>query len=110
MMKSLKIAAAALSMGALAMGGAAEAHGKKHKHKHKKHKHHAERVVVVPSYAIGQRLPSRYYSSPTYYVQPQTYQLPPAPFGYKYVRVGDAVYLTQTETGLISQVLTNLIR
>lgn len=109
-MKPLKLTAAALAVGTLALGGAAEAHGKKHKHKHKHHRHHAERVVVVPAYGVGQRLPRSYYSNTTYYVQPQTYHLPPAPFGYKYVRVGNAVYLTQTETGMISQVLTNLIR
>lgn len=108
-MRPLTMALTALAMGGLALGGAAEAHPKKHKHKHHKHRH-AERVVVVPAYAVGQRLPRSYYSNRTYYVQPQTYHLPPAPFGYKYVRVGNAVYLTQTETGMISQVITSLLR
>lgn len=108
-MNTLKISAAVLALGALVAAGPADAHSKKHKHKHK-HRHHAERVVVVPSYAVGQRLPSRYYSTERYYVQPSMYQLPPAPYGYRYVRVGNAVYLTQTETGLVSQVITSLIR
>ena len=105
-MKTLKIAVAAMSLSALALAGPAEAH-KKHKHKHR---HHAERVVVIDRYAVGQRLPSNYYRNRTYYVQPSLYQLPPAPYGYEYVRVGNAVYLTQTETGMISQVISNLLR
>ena len=108
-MKTLKIAVAAMSLSALALAGPAEAHKKHKKHKHK-HRHHAERVVVIDRYAVGQRLPSNYYRNRTYYVQPSLYQLPPAPYGYEYVRVGDAVYLTQTETGMISQVISNLLR
>ena len=108
-MKTLKIAVAAMSLSALALAGPAEAHKKHKKHKHK-HRHHAERVVVIDRYAVGQRLPSNYYRDRTHYVQPGMYQLPPAPYGYEYVRVGNAVYLTQTETGMISQVISNLLR
>ena len=107
-MRTLKIAVAAMSLSALALAGPAEAHKKHKKHKHKRH--HAERVVVIDRYAVGQRLPSTYYRNRTYYVQPSLYQLPPAPYGYEYVRVGNAVYLTQTETGMISQVISNLLR
>ena len=107
-MRLLTIGIAALTAGTLAMATPADAHKKKHKHKH--HRAHAERVVVVDRYVVGQRLPSRYYSNRTYYVRPSMYQLPPAPYGYEYVRVGNAVYLTQTETGMISQVISNLLR
>jgi len=109
-MKPIRIAAAALAIGALAVAGAAQAHPKKHKH----HRHHyrpvAERVVVKRVYVVGERLPDRYYSNNYYYVQPSRYQLPPAPYGYRYVRAGNGVYLAQTETGLITQVVTSLIR
>ena len=108
-MRTLKIAVAAMSLSALALAGPAEAHKKNKTHKHK-HKHHAERVIVIDRYAVGQRLPRSYYRNRTYYVQPRLYQLPPAPYGYEYVRVGNAVYLTQTETGMISQVISNLLR
>lgn len=107
-MKPLSIALAAMTIGALALAGPADAHKKKYKHKHKRA--HAERVIVVPAYAVGQRMPRSYYSNRTYYVRPSLYQLPPAPYGYEYVRVGNAVYLTQTETGMISQVISNLLR
>lgn len=107
-MKFMSVAVAAMTVGALAMATPADAHKKKHKHKHKRH--HAERVVVVDRYVVGQRLPSRYYSNRSYYVRPSMYQLPPAPYGYEYVRVGNAVYLTQTESGMISQVISNLLR
>lgn len=107
-MKLLTIGVAAMTAASLAMATPADAHKKKHKHKHKRA--HAERVVVIDRYVVGQRLPSRYYSNRTYYVQPSLYQLPPAPYGYEYVRVGNAVYLTQTETGMISQVITSLLR
>ena len=107
-MKLMTAALAAMTVGALALATPADAH-KKHK-KHKHHRHHAERVVVIDRYAVGQRLPSTYYRNRTYYVRPSLYQLPPAPYGYEYVRVGNAVYLTQTETGMISQVISNLLR
>ena len=108
-MKLMNVALAAMTVGALALATPADAHKKHKKHKHK-HRHHAERVVVIDRYVVGQRLPSNYYRNRTYYVQPSMYQLPPAPYGYEYVRVGNAVYLTQTETGMISQVISNLLR
>ena len=104
-MKSFKIAVLALSAGALALGGAANA-----KPKHHHPRHHARHVVVKRVYVVGERLPTTYYSNRVYYVRPSLYQLPPAPYGYEYVRVGNAVYLTQTQTGMVSQVITNLLR
>ena len=108
-MKPLKIAVAAMTLSALALAGPADAHKKKYKHKHK-HRAVAERVIVKKVYVVGEQLPSTYYRNRVYYVRPSLYQLPPAPYGYEYVRVGNAVYLTQTESGMISQVITSLIR
>jgi Ni/Co efflux regulator RcnB len=114
-MTPIKWAPALIAAGALAMtGGAAEAHkAKKHKHHHHAAKHHQPTRTVVKRvyvYEQGQRLPRDYYANSSYYVAPSAYSLPPAPYGYRYVRVGNNVYLAQTENGLITQVLTNLIR
>lgn len=38
------------------------------------------------------------------------YNVPVAPAGYEYVRVGNDVYLRQTTTGVIANVLANLIK
>lgn len=38
------------------------------------------------------------------------YNLPTAPVGYEYVRVGNDAYLRQTTTGVISNVISNLFR
>lgn len=57
----------------------------------------------------GAVLPSGY---PGYQVVPnyQSYNLPAAPVGHEYVRVGDNVYLRQTTTGVIADVIANLFR
>jgi len=39
-----------------------------------------------------------------------TYQLPVAPSGYEYVRVGNDVYLRQSQTGVIANIIQNLFR
>ena len=62
-------------------------------------------------YSVGQHLPRTYYRNETYYLDnPVTYQLAPPPPGYKYVRVGNDVYLAQTRTGLIANVIANLLQ
>ena len=67
----------------------------------------AKKVYV---YTRGQHLPRDYYANQTYYVvQPQQYDLRAAPPGYQWVRVGNDVYLTQTRTGLIADVIANLL-
>ena len=112
-MNTLKWAPALFAAGALALtGGAAEAHNAKKHHHHSAKHHQPTRTVVkrVYVYETGQRLPRTYYGNSTYYVAPSAYSLPPAPYGYRYVRVGNNVYLAQTETGLITQVLSNIIR
>jgi len=59
----------------------------------------------------GQRLPAAYYAQPRYYVvEPVRYGLRPAPAGYRWVRVDDRYYLTQTRTGMIAQIIDALIR
>ncbi|HEY8571301.1 RcnB family protein [Phenylobacterium sp.] len=58
----------------------------------------------------GERLPPTYLSSQYYVAEPSRYSLPPAPYGQRWVRVGDQYYLAQTQTGLISQVISALLR
>ena len=59
----------------------------------------------------GERLPRQYYSEARYYVpEPSHYHLYPAPDGTRWVRVGDQYYLTRTDTGIISRVVSALLR
>ena len=59
----------------------------------------------------GERLPSQYYSQQRYYVpEPSRYNLSPAPVGMRWVQVGDQYYLTRTDTGIVSQVVSALLR
>ena len=58
----------------------------------------------------GENLPQVYVTQPRYYVtQPSRYGLGPTPYGYRWVRVGDNYYLAQTQTGVISQIISALI-
>lgn len=59
--------------------------------------------------AVGGVLSSRY---PGYQVITRTdrYNLPAAPAGYEYVRVGNDAYLRQTTSGSIARVIENLFR
>jgi len=124
-MKRIGLAAAAAAVGLMATAGAASADNGHHYGHYKHHKHHTRvvtRTVVrevpvrtrtvtrrVVVYRSGQYLPRNYYVNRTYYVQPTVYGLQAPPPGYEWVRVGNDVYLTQTQTGLISQVIANLI-
>lgn len=58
----------------------------------------------------GERLPNTYLAERYYVADPSRYQLQPAPYGYRWMRVGDQYYLAQTQTGLISQAISALIR
>jgi Ni/Co efflux regulator RcnB len=58
----------------------------------------------------GERLPSDYLRTEYIVVEPRRYRLPPAPYGYRWVRVEDRYYLAQTRTGLIAQVIEALVR
>jgi len=58
-------------------------------------------------WVAGRSLPRGYYGD-TYYVDYRPYNLPPPPYGYRWNRVGNDVYLVQTTDGLISEVVYNL--
>jgi len=58
----------------------------------------------------GERLPGEYLRGEYIVVQPRRYDLPPPPYGYRWVRVEDHYYLAQTRTGLIMQVIEALAR
>ena len=118
-MKRISVAAAALAVGMMASAGVANADNGRHlgwkKHHHHKVvkkvvRHAPVRTRTVYVYRTGQHLPRTYYTERTYYVQPTTYGLAAPPPGYEWVRVGNNVYLTQTETGLIANVVANLFR
>jgi Ni/Co efflux regulator RcnB len=61
-------------------------------------------------YGRGQTLPRTYFTERYYVVNPVAYQLAPAPYGYRWVRVDDRYYLAQTRTGLITQAVAALLR
>lgn len=62
-------------------------------------------------YAVGARLPRDYYINRNYYLNDYgRYDLRVPPPGYRWVRVGDDVYLAQTRTGLIAEVIADLLR
>jgi Ni/Co efflux regulator RcnB len=62
-------------------------------------------------YNTGQHLPRDYYVNRNYYVTDYNrYNLPVPPAGYQWVREGNDVYLTQTRTGLIANVIADLLK
>ena len=59
----------------------------------------------------GERLPNHYYTQQRYYVaDPSRYNLPPAPYGSRWVLVGDNYYQTRTDSGIVSQIVSALLR
>ncbi len=132
-MKTILIAAAAASL-ALAAPAFADPGGHGHDRGHDKgEKHHdvadrddhqgawgppglAKKPGHMPPgqykkmYNRGQRLPTSYISQRYYVTDPQTYHLREAPAGYRWVQVNDQYYLAQTRTGLISEVVSALLR
>ena len=58
-------------------------------------------------YRVGSYLPVGYYGE-SYYVDYDTYGLTPPPYGYRWNRVGNDVYLVSTDNGLIAQVIYDL--
>lgn len=126
-MKPVTAIAATMAAGVLAVAGTASAeryehhehHDNGHRYGHYKHHKVERRTRVVTRYVqprrvvvyrSGQYLPRNYYVNRTYYVQPTVYGLRAPPPGYEWVRVGNDVYLTQTRTGLIADVVANLLR
>jgi len=61
-------------------------------------------------YGRGERLPMTYVTERYYVANPVAYQLAPAPYGYRWVRVDGYYYLAQTRTGLITQAVAALLR
>ena len=55
----------------------------------------------------GAYLPRGYYGD-SYYVDYQPYGLPPPPYGYRWNRVGNDVYMVAITSGLISEVVYDL--
>lgn len=107
-MKTLLITAAtALAVAAAPAAGLAKekGHGP-----HKAHPHGMPPGQAKKVWSAGERLPATYISPRYYVTEPWRYDLAPAPYGYRYVRVGDRIYLAQDETGLIRDVLTGLLR
>lgn len=58
-------------------------------------------------YIVGNRLPDGYYS-PNYDVNYNSYQLAAPPQGYKWVRVGNDVYMVQTRDGMVRDIIYSL--
>ena len=58
-------------------------------------------------YTIGNRLPAGYYDQ-NYYVNYNNYQLSAPPQGYKWVRVGNDVYMVQTRDGMVRDIIYSL--
>jgi Ni/Co efflux regulator RcnB len=118
-MKITSIAAVAAATAAMALTGTvAEAKDKKHddhhrwEHSSKGHPHGmppGQRKKMERYYNTGQHLPRTYYSNNTYYVRDyDRYNLRVAPPGYQWVRVGNDVYLAQTRTGLIADIVRSI--
>jgi Ni/Co efflux regulator RcnB len=123
------LTAIAAATGALALASAADAKPKKHDNLTWDARHQvwvqnratppglAKKPHAMPPgqakkmglYNTGQRLPRTYYSNRTYYVTDyDRYNLRAAPPGYQWVRVGDDVYLAQTRTGLIADIVRSI--
>lgn len=56
---------------------------------------------------VGHRLPSHWYR-PTYYVDYRDYGLAPPPYGHRWVRVNDDVFLVALTSGLITYALHDI--
>ena len=117
-MIKLLVAAAALSLAAgPALADPPHGRGKGHGASH----HHggppglAKKPHGLPPgqakklYGQGEYLPGGYYSQ-SHYVSDPYYrnQLPPPPYGYRWVRYGEDAYLVQTRDGLIADIVRSL--
>ena len=61
------------------------------------------------TYDVGTYLPRGYYGS-SYYIDYRPYGLSPPPYGYRWVRVGNDVYMVQTRNCLIAEAVLSLFR
>ncbi|GAB2669157.1 hypothetical protein GCM10027193_23840 [Arenimonas aestuarii] len=77
------------------------------------YRYRASTRYVYPSghryvrWGVGHRMPPAYYSRP-YYVDYSRYQLPPPPYGHRWVRSDRDVVLVALATGLVLDVLYDL--
>ena len=108
-MKRTLLAAAALALIAAPASTLADpGHGKS---KAKGHPHGMPPGHAKKYWGKGERLPTVYVTERRYYVtEPWRYDLRPAPYGYRYILVDDRIYLAQTSTGLIAEVISALLR
>jgi Ni/Co efflux regulator RcnB len=104
-MKRMLMAAAAIAVLAAPAAALADKGG------HKGHPHGMPPGQAKKYWGKGERLPPVYISERRYYVtEPWRYDLRPAPYGYRYIIVDDRIYLAQTTTGLILDVIDALTR
>jgi Ni/Co efflux regulator RcnB len=125
------IAAIAAATGALALASAADAKpnkGKDHLVWDERHQMWVQTGHVPPGlakkpgqmppgqykkqydYSVGAHLPRNYYINRNNYLSDyDRYDLRVPPPGYRWVRVGNDVYLTQSRTGLIAEVIADLL-
>lgn len=61
------------------------------------------------AYGRGERLPLTYLQSRYYISEPSRYQLAPAPPGFRWVLVDEHAYLANAQTGMIAEVILNLL-
>lgn len=114
-MKALMLAAA-LTMAAAPVAIAHPGHGGPYKvlidkKGHKGHPHGMPPGQAKKLYRRGEHLPRTYYQSRTYYIEnPRVYRLRTPPPGYRWVRMDNDVYLVQTRTGLIAEVISALLQ
>jgi len=106
-----RILMAAVAIAALAAPAATLAdpgHGKGGK---KAHPHSMPPGQAKKYWGKGEHLPTVYVTERRYYVtEPWRYDLRPAPYGYRYILVDDRIYLAQSTTGLILDVISALTR
>lgn len=110
-MKSILVTAAAVMVLALPTATMAQPGHGHHGDKAagKAHPHGMPPGQAKKQWRRGEHIPRAYVTERTYYItEPARYRLSPPPVGYEWVRVGDDVYLAQTQTGLIAQVVQSL--
>ncbi|MDP1873991.1 RcnB family protein [Phenylobacterium sp.] len=100
------VVALAMPMSALAQPGHDHHRGKAAA---KAHPHGMPPGQAKKHWNRGEHIPNAYVTDRSYYItEPARHRLSPSPAGYEWVRVGDDVYLAQTQTGLIAEVVRSL--
>jgi Ni/Co efflux regulator RcnB len=61
-------------------------------------------------FEVGGYLPVGFYDDSSHYINYRVFGLDPPPYGYRWTRVDDDVYLVSTRDGLIAEVVYNLLR